>query len=422
MVHQFPYPGFEPVEVPERNLVAKEQTRRKGTEEAVGSILRRTLAAPVDLGRLRDLAAGKRSALVLVDDTTRATPAHLIAPLVVEELVSGGLREEQIVFLAAVGSHRNMTQEEKVRKLGKEIVERFEVLDHAWEDEKALVRLDEGQDGLDIVVNKAILDADLVVGLGQVSPHRVAGFSGGSKIVLPGICGEKTVSQVHWLSTFFPPVAVFGVRDNPMRQRMDEVGRAVGLDFVLNVALDDEARVLEAVAGDPVAAHRKAAELSVGANAVRFARRADIVIADSRPGDRDFWQAGKALTACMFCVCPGGTIILATPCPEGISAEHPEVEANGYVGVEEVRQRVMDGAFKDLTAAAHMCHICRALEHAHCAIISPGIGIERGRRASLPVVPSAQEALWQAFRRQGADASVAILEHAVDALPIIEKQ
>jgi nickel-dependent lactate racemase len=342
-----------------------------------------------------------------------------MAPLVVQELLSGGLREEQIKFLAAVGSHRYMTAEEKVRKLGKEIEERFEVLDHTWDKAESLLSMGATQDGLEIVVNRLVGEADLLVALGQVSPHRVAGFSGGAKIVLPGVCGEQTVGQTHWLSTFYPPEEVFGVPDNPIRKRMDEVASVVGLDFILNVVLDEEGRVVGAVAGDYIAAHRSAAQISLDVNVVHLDREADIVLADSRPGDRDFWQAAKAFSMCKFCVRPGGTIILVTPCAEGISAEHPEVEKHGYVGLEEVSRWVEQGRFSDLAAAAHIRNACRVLEHAHCAIVSPGIGPKRGREVNLPVVLSPQEALWGAFQRHGADASVAILEHAADTFPIV---
>lgn len=421
MIHRFPYPDFEPVEVPERNLIAVRRPAGRNAEPDPEAVLRSALSSPLGTDRLRFLAKGKKRALILVDDATRATPAHLMAPLVVEELISAGMREEQIVFLGAVGSHRNMTAEERIRKLGAEVVERFEVLDHAWNNGEALFPLGTTEDGLEIVVNRLVEEADLLVGLGQVSPHRAAGFSGGSKIVLPGICGEGTVGQMHWFSILHPAEQVFGVRDNPVRERMDDVASAVGLDFILNAVLDQEGRLVEAVAGDFVAAHTRAARLSLEVNVVYLPRRADIVIADSRPGDRDFWQAGKALSACMFCVRRGGTIILATPCPEGISAEHPEVEEHGYVCVEEVVQQVANGHFRDLTAATHICGASRVLEHAHCVVVSPGIGPDRGARAKLPVGLSAQQALWEAFRRHGEDASVAILEHAADTFPIAEK-
>lgn len=420
-MHHFPYAGFEPVEVPDKNLIPVGRPDRRGSPEAV-RVLEDALSAPEGTERLRSLAKGRRSALVLVDDATRPTPAHLMAPLVVEELMRGGLREEQIAFLCAGGSHRSMTEEEKVRKVGEDIAARFKVHDHEWDKEGVLVGLGRTEDGVDVVVNRLAREADLLVGLGQVCPHRVSGFSGGSKIVLPGICGQRTVGQTHWLSTYYPIEEIFGVRDNPVRKRMDDVARVVGLDFVLNVVMDEEGRVMGAVAGDFVAAHRKAARLAMEVNVVYLPRRADIVIADSRPCDRDFWQASKALASCSLSVRPGGDVIIATPCAEGIATDHPQVEEHGYSSAEEVTREVEGGRFEDLTGAAHICHTRRVLDHAHCVLVSPGIGAERGARAKLPVVVSAGEAVREAFRRQGDDASVLILEHCADTFPIVDSR
>src|SRR5919199_3638983 len=316
----FPYPGYEriaPVEVSDANLLgvyAPRSVGQVGEEEVLASGFAESYGAP----RLRDAVKATDSVLVLVDDATRGTPVPRLLKRVVGNLWAAGVADKQIRLLTAQGTHRRMTEDELRQKLG-EFYGRFETHQHDWLDESSLHEFGRTSDGTRVTANRLLTEADFMIGLGSIVPHRVKGFSGGAKIAFPGVAGREMQERNQWEASKRMSETVMGVAENPMRLRMEEAARIAGLNYIANVVTDADKRIVGCFVGDTVAAHRAGCKLAREINAALLPRRADVVLVDSHPADRDFWQSAKGFYSGTMAVRQGGTLIVIAPNPEGVA-------------------------------------------------------------------------------------------------------
>jgi len=416
----FRYPGIPPLEVPETNLLGVFGPQKAPVGPSAEALTQQALAAPIGSPPLRELARGAKQVLLLSDDYTRPTPVADLLPPVLAELQAAGVHSDAIKIMIATGTHRPMTWEELTHKLGSGIVSNHSILQHHWHDEKNLVHLGETEGRTPIVVDRRLLGADLVIGLGHIVPHRILGFSGGAKIIEPGLAGPASgTKEIHWMAAQVPGRDLLGVADNPIRRDVDEIGRRAGLRFIVNVIQGTEGEVMAVFAGDPVAAHRQGAEVSRRVYGVQLPGLADIVITDSYPADVDFWQAAKAVYATELAVRPGGAIIVVTPCPEGVSKEHPEMLQRGVQPVATIRQWVEKGEVADIIGAAIAALTAWVVkERATGIMVSPGISPDDQRKIGFIPANTPQEALEQALKIVGQDARVAVMRHGGEILPL----
>ena len=412
---EFPYEGIPSVEVPEARVLGVVGPQDLAPAAPAARLIRAALDAPLQCPPLRELARTARQILILFDDNTRPTPASLIVPHLLEEFGP----TPAVTFLTASGTHRPMNEAEKVRKLGAEICRRFPVLDHHWHDPSALQQLGRTASGIPVEVNRLLREADLVLGIGHVAPHRIAGFGGGSKIVQPGVGGVTTTGRTHWLAAGFPGVDLMGVAENPVRAEMDEVAEAAGLRAVVNVVLNTRDEMVGCFFGSPRAAHRAACALSLAVFRGSIPSLADVVLVESYPADLDLWQASKGLAAAELAVKPGGEVILVTPCPEGVSASHPAMAEFGYQPLDVVEGWVRRGEMTDLMVAAELAIGGRVIrDRAHGIMVSPGIPPEVIRRLGFDPADTPQDALDRALFRAGPGAKVLVLRHGGEVLPV----
>lgn len=421
----FPYPDVPPLVVPDANLMgvfaAPELPARAPPAELVAAALR----SPIGSRTLAEIArssrpGGSRTALVVVDDASRPTPVHALLPPILDELAAGGVPETGIEFLLALGSHRAMTRTEIERKVGPLVAARFPVHNHDWTDPAACELIGRTAQGVEVWINRRVARADLVVGVGRIMPIDVCGFTGGGKILVPGVCGKPTNDEMHWTRMDVPDREVVGARDNPIRASIDALARAAGLDFIVNAVMDGRGQVRHVVAGDLVEAHRRGCELARAVHAVAIPGEADIVVADSFPFDIEFWQANKALDQAGLVVRPGGALVLVSPCTEGFSATHREVADLGYPPVDEIRRMVREGKIRAKVVAVHMMQVSRvARERATVILVTRGIGEADVRRVGLEYAATPQQALERAFAVAGSAARVAVLRGAAEMLPVV---
>ena len=417
---EFPYPDFEPVEVPDENLIGLYEPREHRACSDVAVCAARALADPIGARHLRDLARGADSVLIISDDYTRQTPVRVIIPLLAAALAEAGVEERRIRILIALGTHRPMTEEEKLRKFGADICGRFQIVNHDWLNEDNLVTVGAAASGEEIRVNRLAAEAGLLIGLGQVAPHRIAGYSGGAKIILPGVCGVSIAAHTHWIGGLQPGERMLGVWDNPVRWEMNEAAQMAGLRFIVNAVCDPRGRVMDVFAGCPVEAHRRAAELAREVFGVEVPERADIVLVDSFPKDIELWQAAKALYAAELMVEPGGVVILVSPCNEGVSRSHPLILERGYKSEKETMDDVRTGRLNDMLVASHCLRVGRIIrDRATGILVSPGISPEDARHLGFVPAATAQEAIGLAFEIKGRGARVAVLRHGGEALPCL---
>lgn len=418
----FPYPEIKPFEVPDRNLLgifSPSVVKMKETEE---EIIERAFSHPIGSEPLSQRLKGCKDILILSDDYTRTTPVQKILPGLLEKLEKAGIKSSRVKILVALGTHRPMTDEEITNKFGQAISKRYAILNHQWWDPCQLSHLGETEEGTPIFVNRLAQEVDFIIGLGQIVPHRVSGFSGGGNIIQPGICGEETTGKTHWLGAQFTGREILGKIENPVKQEIERVAQKAGLKWIINTIQDGSDRVVEVVTGDPIQAYRTGAARSQQVYQSILPQEADIVMVSPYPFDSELWLASKGIYAAELAVKQGGVVILVSPCPEGISPSHPEVLEFGYQTFEDVDQKVRKGIIKKLTAAAHLVHVGRVTkERAKGIMVSRGISKSETERLGLIYAREPQEALDIAFSLSGRDAKVAVLQRGGEILPVIKK-
>lgn len=418
----FPYPEMNSIEVPEQNLLGIFSPSILKIEESEEEIIEKAFSQPIGSQLLSERLKGCRDVLIVVDDYTRTTPVQKILLRLLKELEIGGIQPGGIKILVALGTHRPMTEEEVIKKLGKEIPQQYPILNHQWWDSSQLSFLGETEKGTPIFVNRLVKEVDFILGIGQIVPHRVSGFSGGGNIIQPGICGEETTGRTHWLGAQFTGREILGKIENPVKQEIERVAQRAGLKWIINTIQDGSDRVVEVVAGDSIQAYRAGAVRSYEVYKSVLPQEADIVIADSHPYDSELWLASKGIYAAELAVKQGGVVILVSPCPEGVSPSHPEILEFGYQTFEDADQMVRKGIIKKLTAAAHLVHVGRVIkERAKGIMVSQGISKSETERLGFVHARDPQEALDIAFSLLGRDAKIAVLQRGGEILPVIQK-
>ena len=312
----FPYPEIKSLEVPEQNLLGVFSPSIVKIEETEEAIIEKAFSHPIGSSPLSQMLRGCKNVLILTDDYTRTTPVQKVLPRLMRELETAGIKPRGIKILIALGTHRPMTEKEIKEKFGKDFSERYTILNHNWWDPSQLSYLGETEGGTPIFVNRLIKEVDFIMGIGQIVPHRVSGFSGGGNIIQPGICGEETTGRTHWLGAQFTGREILGKIENPVKEEIERVAQKAGLRWIINTIQDGSGRLIEVVAGDPIQAYRKGAIRSLQVFQSVLSQEADIVIADSHPYDSELWLAAKGIYAAELAVKQGGVVILVSPCPE----------------------------------------------------------------------------------------------------------
>jgi nickel-dependent lactate racemase len=406
------------VEVSPENLIGVFSPKDIPAVASVSKEVERALRNPIGAAPLPEAAKSGRAAVIVCDDNTRLTPAGEILPAILDELNAGGILDSQVTVIIALGTHRPMTEVEIRRKFGDEVLRRVAVKNHCATDPRLLVNLGTTPDGSRVQINREVYGADFKIGVGSIVPHHIPGFSGGAKIIQPGVSGEQTTADTHLLSVRAPR-SWLGVEDNPVRKELNRIARQVGMNLLCNTVLNRTGGVVGAFYGDLESAFHEGVRKSREVYRVEIPELADIVIASSHPCDLEFWQAHKALYPADLAIKPGGTIILVTPCPEGVAVTHPEIL--GYTGlpVECLRQKVQRKEIADEVAAALSIAWAQVKERESVFLVSGGITAEEAGVLGFRPFDDLQAAFDAARQRYGPGARVAVLTHAPDTLPVI---
>jgi len=281
------------------------------------------LANPINSPPLRDLARPGDTVCVVFTDITRASPDHLLVPPILAELEAAGVRDEDVTLLCGIGLHRPSTPEEKVTKLGRDVAERYRVIDNEPLNPEALVSLGTTESGIPLSVNKVAYEADLLVATGIVEPHQYAGYSGGRKTLAVGAAGEAMIAYTHGPQMLDHPGTRLGrIEGNPFHKAISEAARRAGLRFIVNVVQDDQKRVVHVRAGEPEAAFQELVTRARTLYEVPISQQYDVAVAGvGYPKDANLYQASRAASYLFFAptpvVKPGGALIVPAPCGEG---------------------------------------------------------------------------------------------------------
>ena len=278
---------------------------------------------PVGSKKLNELSVGKNKVVIIASDHTRPVPSKVIIPYMLKEIREGN-PDADITILIATGCHRGTTREELVSKFGEEIVNNEKIYVHDCDERDKLVNIGTLPSGGECEINSRAYNADLLVAEGFIEPHFFAGFSGGRKSVLPGICARKTVLANHCAEFIANPNSRTGIlKDNPIHEDMIWAAKTAKLKYVVNVVLNGEKEVIYAVAGDTFEAHKMGTDFLSGLCGAT-SKYSDIVITTNGgyPLDQNMYQAVKGMTAAEACVKEGGVVIMLARSNDGIGGDH----------------------------------------------------------------------------------------------------
>ena len=278
---------------------------------------------PVGSEKLSCLAKGKKKVVIIASDHTRPVPSKVIIPEMLKQIRQGSPNAE-ITILIATGCHRGTTKDELIYKFGKEIVDTENIYIHDCDEADKLVSIGTLPSGGECVINKIAYEADLLVSEGFIEPHFFAGFSGGRKSVLPGVCARKTVLANHCSEFIDHPNARTGIlTGNPIHEDMLWGAKTAKLAYIVNVVLNCKKEVIFATAGDTEKAHKKGTDF-LSSLCGCPANMADIVITTNGgyPLDQNMYQAVKGMTAAEATVKKGGAIIMLAKSNDGIGGDH----------------------------------------------------------------------------------------------------
>jgi nickel-dependent lactate racemase len=306
-----------------------EEAGPQGGQDIGEEGIRRAYGQPVGAPSIRELARGKKSAVVVIDDLTRATPTgRLMAPLL-EELAAGGISRDEVVVLVGLGAHRALSRQDLIRKLGQELVDFLDIRNH--DPYENLTRVGTSSGGTPIELSSDYMGAELKIAVGGIVPHGLAGFGGGAKMVVPGVASMDTIEVNHRPTDDAGGLRTAGVGAEMVelswgRRDMEDVARLAGLDAIVNAVFTPAKGVAGLFVGDMVAAHRRGVEFAKGVYATPHPGPADVAICNAYPEDTELIQSGKGLyilqTSTQPVVVEGGTVVLATAASEGMGFHH----------------------------------------------------------------------------------------------------
>jgi nickel-dependent lactate racemase len=406
------------LDVPAKNLAEVLSPRPSLCLNDLPTEIERALSHPINQEPMENRVKPSDRVLLVSDDNTRATPVDRMIPPLLRRLNDAGVPDGQISCIMALGTHRYMTDVEMEAKVGPDVFRRIKVFNHEWRNPDALVNLGTSAFGTPLLVNRAVAEATVVIGMGAIVPHHIPGFSGSSKIIQPGICGARTTAETHMLSCEGGGDSFLGQEDNPVRQDMDDMADKVGMQTIFNVVMDPNGGVAGLFYGEMRAAFLEGVTLARKIYGVSYHEVPDIVLANSCPCDLDFWQSHKAQYPAQRIIKPGGTIILCTPAPEGVSPVHTELLDFTAWSADRIKKAYRSGELKNGVAASLAVAWALVREKASVITYSPGIPASDKVRLGHTHAPSLDWAITEALRRQGPDARLTVLTHAPDMLPI----
>ncbi|MBW2391302.1 MAG: nickel-dependent lactate racemase [Deltaproteobacteria bacterium] len=309
--------GLE-IEVPEARTTVIEPSHRAGLADPIER-LRETLRNPTGAKPLRECVTPGQRVAISVCDITRPQPRREMLNAIFEEL--SHLRPKDFVILIATGTHRSNTQAELCDMLGSEIAEHYLVVNHDGADESSLLRLEDASPGVPLLLNREWLEADFRITTGFVEPHLFAGFSGGPKLVAPGLAGLETIMVLHNAERIRHPKAIWGETiGNPIHDDIRAISRATGVHFAIDVVLNRDKEITGVFAGELFAEHALACADAKSRAMQAVPHPFDVVVTTNSgyPLDQNLYQSVKGMRAAHTVVAENGSIICAAECREGL--------------------------------------------------------------------------------------------------------
>jgi lactate racemase len=379
------------------------------------------LLAPIGAAPLSEIARGKADACILVCDITRPVPNALILRPVLKTLHEAGISRDKVLILVATGLHRPSTEAERIEMLSAEIAGSYRVEDHHGTILEEHTYLGTTENDVPAWIDSRYVSADLKITTGLIEPHLMAGYSGGRKLICPGIAALETVKLWHGPKFLEHPKADCGfLEGNPVHEENTRIAKLAGCDFIVNVTLDSSRRVTSVVAGDMEAAFLEGVKFVESVVKAPVARELDVVITSAAgyPLDTTFYQAVKGLTGCLPIVKQGGTIILAASLTEGIGSPEFASLFRENATLDGFMERILgkDYFVMDQWQLEELAKVRRKVK---VKIVSDGLSADVLATLFVEPAESVEKALADSLAEYGENARVAVIPKGPYVLPMV---
>ncbi len=401
--------------VPDENLICVLLPNPVSLELTGQEEVLRALQHPIGTPRLQQIVQPGEKIAIITSDVTRPLPSGQILPPLLDELYAAGVSREDVTVVFALGSHRKQTPDEMKKLVGERVFAEIRCIDG---DDSDCVQYGKTSRGTPVDIVRVVAEADRRICLGNIEYHYFAGYSGGAKAIMPGVSTRAAIQRNH--SRMVEAAAAAGrLEGNPVREDIEEAAAMVGVDFIVNVVLDEHKQIVRAVAGDVVEAHREGCRYLDKLYGKPIAGSADIVVVSQggAPKDLNLYQTQKALDNAKHAVKKGGVIVLVGSCKEGLG-EHVFEDwmthsPSAHSMIERIERDFQLGGHK---AAA----IAMVLEDADIYLVSE---LDPAFVEGIFLTPFAtvQDALDAALNKCGSDAGVIVMPYGGSTLPLLKR-
>jgi lactate racemase len=404
------------VKISEENLAGVFLAKPIAACSDVSKEIKAAIAAPLDTPPISEIIRPNEKVVILVDDHTRNTPADQILPHILAELLRGGISKRDIIIMITHGTHRLSSEEEVRLKVGKDVYNHYRIEQHSCTDEKNQVFLGVTGRGTPVWVNRLVVEADRCFGIGHIGPSPYAGYSGGSKLIVPGVAALDTINTNHSLVVL--GFREFGRVDIPCRVDIEEAAAFVKLDQVVNVVMSQEEEIIKVLAGSPGCVYKTGVSLARQIFEVPCPGGYDIVITSAFPYDIDLYQAVRAVEYAESSVRTGGSVLLVASCPSGTGEDgfyqlmaDKEKRPEDYL--RDVARRNGKVTFSVLGYA-----LARIKSEKRLFLLTDGIPDDQVNKMGFQKIVSLQDGLDGLMKEYGPHAKTAVFPHGSATIPV----
>jgi len=384
--------------------------------------IRLALDQPIGARPLKTLARGKRSACILICDITRPVPNHLFLRPMIEDLLEAGIPAERICVLVATGLHRPNEGEELAELIGDPwVLSTVRVENHFARNDAGHVDLGPTRTrGTPVKIDRLFIEADLKIATGLVEPHFMAGYSGGRKVIAPGVAHADTIRTFHSARFMEDPFACScNLGGNPLHEEQLEIVRMIGEVYGLNTVLDDERGLLHVTFGEIIESHLAAVEFARASTEVKVPRKFKTVVTSSAgyPLDKTYYQTVKGMVTPLDILEPGGTLIIASECSEGFgSHEFQEAQARLVaMGKEAFLEAILKKPLADIDEWQTEMQL-KPMRLGHVQLYTTGLSAEERRITGMEIIDSVDQAIARSVHHAG-DNEIAIIPEGPYVVP-----
>ena len=409
-----------PVDLPDDRTTVIEPTFLPTLADPRGALVA-ALRNPIDRPPLRRLVKKDQTVAIAVCDITRPMPSATVLPVVLGELAH--VPRDQVTVLVATGTHRGNSREELEEMLGRDVVRDYRVINHDAFDRASLVDVGVTSAGVPVVLNRTWVESDVRIGTGFVEPHLFAGFSGGPKMVTPGLAGIDTVMVLHNAEMLGHPKAIWGVTEgNPVHEAIREAAGMAPPDFSVDVTINRDRGITTVYAGELFAVHRAGCQAAKRVAMRPVDRRFDVVVTTNSgyPLDLNLYQSVKGMSAAAQVVSDGGSIICAAECSDGLP-DHGEFRQ--ILAMRDTPQELLDMVNEPGFSRHDQWQVqlqAQIQVRARVMLKSGYLTDEQVRSAHLEPVDDVERATAECLAGYGPDAEICVLPEGPQTIPYVE--